>query len=106
MSTEFRRALVIQDLDHFHAALEFSRENVKESHQTLQSRIFQLLTGNYGGASELRLFKDFVPHSFGFELRKGDQPGMNGGIICHGQGVETLSVELNSSPGVHYSIHT
>jgi len=103
---EFKRTLIIHDDEHFHAALAFSQENVKDPHQGLESKIFYLLTGHYGGADTLHLTKDFVPHSFNFQLRRGSQPGLSGGIICHGQGEETFSVELCPKPGIHYSIHT
>lgn len=59
---------------------------------------------------ECRLFKDFAPQSFYFELMKGEKLWLNGGLIFYAQGdsgvgLPQLSVRLDNST-VGWQIHT
>lgn len=104
------RKLVIHCPDEFNEALQFSAKNTNNE---LQCCIMQLMTGDYYGAKELHLYKDFVKHSFGFalispeddELDIKSHTFLNGGIILHGY-EETFSIEINPVDDPHYSIHT
>jgi len=103
--TEFKRTITIQDKEHFDAAMEFSRVNCDAGGRGLRNCLEQLLLRGYD-ADELVLRKDSVPNSFDFAMRRNGGLVFNGGIICHGQGVETFSMELCPAQGVHFSIHT
>ena len=103
--TEFKRTIIIKDKEHFNEAMEFSRLNAKEKQSSLEDKICQLLLQGFD-ADELVLYKDSVPHSFKFELRRNGDRVYNGGIICHGQGVETFSIELSPKEGIYWSIDT
>lgn len=62
---------------------------------------------------ECRLFKDFAPYSFYFEMMRNEKLYFNGGLILHGAhdrggdgGMPTLSVSLNPDTRPHWQVHT
>jgi hypothetical protein len=103
--TEFVRALVITDKERFEDARKFSRLKVKEGYKTLDECVLQLMLRE-DGADEVQIFNDRVPNSFQFGILKHGECISNGGIICHGQGEETFTVDINSKSGVYFGIHT
>ncbi len=52
---------------------------------------------HYRGATEIRLFDDFLPYSFFFREMLGEQVGLCGGVILHGQ---------EDMKKAYYAIHT
>ena len=66
---------------------------------TVRRKLAKFLSRNfhYRNATEIRLFNDFVPYSFFFREMIGEQTGMCGGMILHGQD------DLKTAK---YSIHT
>lgn len=58
------------------------------------------------GEYELQIGPDFVKASFGFCFLYNGKFDMNGGMILHGGGQETFSVELTGANHPHWSIHT
>src|ERR1035437_3281832 len=105
--------ITIQDKDHFKAAIAFSRTQPSKTRQSLR-RSFKTLNRikrNYQAKSAFPIMlifsRDFVAHSwiFSFVDPNGNRCGLNGGLILHGY-EETFSIELNSNPYPHWSIHT
>jgi len=108
---DFNRKLVIHDREHFDSVIEFQAKNISEENwnkrRDLMSKISWLLTGDYGQADTLNIFKDNCANCFGFSLMRGKDCVLNGGIICHGQQqVETFTVSLSDAKGVYFGIHT
>lgn len=102
-----KRALVIHNLENYRNAIEFQRDKEIDWHASLHHSIHHLLVGSYWEADELHISDDGCLHSFRFWFAKeGKKVGFDGGIICHGIGQQTFSVELNSQPGPHWSVHT
>ena len=52
---------------------------------------------NWPSSTEIRLYDDFVPYSFFFREFRGDQEGINGGLIFSGR---------NNMTTATYSVHT
>ena len=75
--------------------------NLKQAvaNATIRRKLARFLSRSfhYRGATEIRLFDDFLPYSFFFREMLGEQVGMCGGVILHGQD------NLKKS---EYSIHT
>ena len=108
--TEFNRKLVIHDREHFDSVIDFQAKNMSKENwnkrRDLMSKITWLLTGNYGQADTLNIFKDSSPNCFGFSLMRGTKCVLAGGIICHGQPAEVFSVDLTPAKGAYFGIHT
>lgn len=101
--------LDVQDPERLKKALAYSSEHVSSPGDSLQRALSYLLTyGSVENDRTLHLSNDFAPNSFGFYLEEEgrERPLIQGGIICHGQGVETFSVTLSEKPGVFFQIHT
>lgn len=105
--------LDIQDQDHMDSIVAFAKHMGLEQH--LNDKLTWL--GNYSDReTKCRLWKDFAPHSFQFEMlliSDGEEHfWFNGGLIYHGPGspgdgsFPTLSVDLSSDTKPHWSIHT
>ena len=100
-------AVVLLDPGHFASTMEFAEKLGGEPFESLKNALehFKRVVANQGYT--LKLYPDFVPHSFGFHYEKDGKLVYNGGVICHGlEGVETFSVEMASQEGIHWSIHT
>jgi len=52
---------------------------------------------DWGGATEIELYSDWVPYSFFFQEKCGEKNGMCGGVILHGQ---------DDPHKAYYGIHT
>jgi len=99
----------VEDPERLKEALLFSQQNIEKPKDSLPAKLLYLLCyGEQKDDRTLYIGRDFVPNSFGFALIEEGQERclIQGGLICHGQGVETLSVELSPKPGVYYSVHT
>lgn len=73
-------------------------------HQVVNHRLYRKKLSHYlkrgfhwPGATEIRLYDDFVPYSFLFKELRGDDCGITGGLILHGQ---------DDPETAYYSIHT
>ena len=66
---------------------------------TVRRKLARFLSRNfrYRNVTEIRMFNDFVPYSFFFREMIGEQSGICGGVILHGQ---------NDLKTAKYSIHT
>lgn len=66
---------------------------------TIRRKLARFLSRNfyYRDATEIRLFDDFVPYSFCFREMIGEEVGICGGVILHGQ---------EDMKQAYYSIHT
>lgn len=77
------------------------RENLHAvvGNKTVRRKLARFLRNNFRwqGADEIRFYNDFVPYSFFFQEFHGNQPGMCGGLILHGQ---------ENMEKAYYSIHT
>jgi hypothetical protein len=110
---EVRNMTKINNTEHFKAALRFAKTLPKESRRSLRhcfsvlNRIKRNSKREIGHAVEVRLFPDWVKHSwaFNFFCPATNQQWFHGGLILHGF-EETFSVELNPSHAPHWSIHT
>lgn len=90
-------------------ALSFSYTHVEKVSDSLQDVLARLLAyGTLEKDRTLYLSNDFVENSFNFSVVEdgNEKPIISGGIICHGQGVETFSVTLSQKKGVFFQIHT
>ncbi len=91
----------------FRGALALSRELGKESRYSMYRCVNTL--NRLKGTHELRLFPDFVDHSFCFvvvkQTEEGEKVSWHGGMILHGF-QNTLAVEISASNYPHWSIHT
>ena len=72
--------------------------------QVVNNRIYRKKLSHYlkrgfrwPGATEIRFYDDFVPHSFLFKELRGDGCGITGGLILHGQ---------DDPATAYYSVHT
>lgn len=99
----------VQDPERLKEALLFSQQSIEKPKDSLPAKLLYLLCyGQQKDDRTLFIGNDFVPNSFRFAVEeKGQERSLiQGGLICHGQGVETFSVELSPKPGVYYSVHT
>ena len=103
--------LEIQDKERFDEAMAFSRKHIDSCHQDGMctsmglDRAIERLKAMAKDGGIVKLYNDFVEHSFLFEVVGNDGFRMNGGLILHGY-EPTLSVEVVDDPHMHYSIHT
>jgi len=90
-------------------------EKMKQSYSNCWNSLLNILANanlpkdEYGyetGEVELQIAPDFVNASFGFCFLRNGKFDMNGGMILHGGGQETFSVELVGEKHPHWSIHT
>lgn len=103
----YNKRTKIQDPEHLNKALKFAAQLPEESRATL-GRCFDSLDGflnEWYKTYELTICPDFVPHSFYWYFSKGDEQGMNGGVILHGF-CEPFAVELEPKRYPHWSVHT
>ena len=98
--TEKWRVLSIKDT--FSPRIVFmDHRNLRDvvANVTVRRKLARFLSRNfrYRNATEIRMFNDYVPYSFFFREMIGEQSGMCGGMILHGQD------DLKTAK---YSIHT
>ena len=69
------------------------------SDKRIRRKLAKFLRSAFGwsGATEIRLYDDFVPYSFYFRELRGDAVGINGGVIYH---------DCGDPRKAYYSIHT
>lgn len=91
---------------HFIETMEFAENLGGEPLESLKNALEQFKRMIEAQGLTLKLYPDFVPYSFEFTYEKDGRFVYNGGLICHGLGVQTLTVELSPRAGVHWSIHT
>ena len=97
--------LEIQDKDRFREAQKFSQKHIDgDGVMGLDDAIIRLKSMAQDGGI-VKLYNDFVAHSFLFEVIGNDGFRIGGGLILHGY-EPTLSVEPVDNPHMHYSIHT
>ena len=99
------------DTDHFLKVLEFAVQ--ANATKELADKLKYL--SDYGGGGNMcRLFRDWAPNSFTFNITKPDgQFWFNGGLIYSGPGqpldgsAPALTVSLGADTGKHnWSVHT
>lgn len=102
----------VHNQEHLDGVCEFARKAGKVDSLTECFEQLERIANNR--KSKVKLFSDFAPQSFYFEIYAAESPDkvlLNGGVIFHGAhdrggdgGLPTLSVCLNPTDG--WSIHT
>lgn len=82
--------IVFEDTGNLHKAV---------SNKRIRKKLSKFLRSAFpwSGATEIRMYDDFIPYSFYFRELRGDTVGIQGGVILHG---------LNDLQTAYYSIHT
>jgi hypothetical protein len=107
--------------EHFKAAVAFGKGLGGKSWASFRDSLRRLnnvhnyrMEPGYARRQVVKLYKDFVPHSFEFAVFNIEENGtekfiFNGGLICHGAGsggMAELSITLSPKPFVNWQIHT
>lgn len=99
--------LMFSNIEHYHEALAVAQNLGSEALKTFNDNFAYLERMCARSNETAEVTPDCMEHSFYFRMFHEDgKMAMNGGIILHGLGGKSFSVELNPENTPHWSMHT